>query len=245
MRSPSLVLINDSHLFVSGDVVIHPTAAIASGVLLQADPGCRIVVEAGVCVGSGSILHANQGNLVIEAGATLGSGILIVGSSTVGANACIGSFTTILNCSVEPKQFISAESLLGDRSRQLEPSTKAQAQTDSHTHSQTHAQATADAKPTDAKPAEKPADRNGSTATSHTQLDSPWASPSTTPAATAPPPAPAENRNGSQPPQPTPEPPPTAPAQQIVYGRAYMEKMMIRMFPQRQALDPPPDPDSS
>ena len=246
MRSPSLVIINDSHLFISGEVVIHPTAAIASGVLLQADPGCKVVIEAGVCVGSGSILHANQGDLVLESGVILGSGVLIVGSSTIGENACVGSLTTILGCSVEARQFIPAESLLGDRSRQIESAAEP---------------AAIPAPPS----AQKPPDRNGGAANAgvtnpytypYAELESPWSSkipsppqPQPQPPSPPQPPVPApSDRNGSQPePQPaastasTPQPP----VQQVVYGRTYLEKMMIRMFPHRQAIDSSPDPDSS
>ena len=233
MRSPSLVLINDSHLFVSGDVVIHPTAAIASGVLLQADPGCQVIVGSGVCIGSGSILHANQGNLMIDSGAILGSGVLVIGCCTIGENACVGSLTTILSCSVEPGQFVPAESLWGDRSRQLELSAESPA-------------------PPIATPTAPPPDRNGSAASPYPanpykELESPWSSqpqpvpqqasqPTTAPVSS---PAPID-RNGSQ-----PESRPVPAVQQVVYGRAYLEKMMIRMFPHRQALDSSPDSDSS
>jgi carbon dioxide concentrating mechanism protein CcmN len=240
MRSPSLVIINDSHLFVSGEVVIHPTAAIASGVLLQADPGCRVVVGSGVCVGSGSILHANQGDLVLEAGVILGSGVLIIGKSTIGENACIGSLTTILGCSVEPSQFVPAESLLGDRSRQGESAQSAA----------TPAATTAPAAPA---PNSALPNRNGNAASPYpanpyVEIESPWSTPKVNlPQPTPQPvyqPAPQpttvseasaapSDRNGNQ------------PAQQVVYGRAYIEKMMIRMFPHRQAIDSSSDPDSS
>ena len=234
MRSPSLVLINDSHLFVSGDVVIHPTAAIASGVLLQADPGCQVIVGSGVCIGSGSILHANQGNLVIDSGAILGSGVLVIGCCTIGENACVGSLTTILSCSVEPRQFVPAESLWGDRSRQLELSAESPA-------------------PPIAPPPSSPPDRNSAAspypANPYKELESPWATQNgNQPQSPAPPvsktpaskPAAPIDRNGSQ-----PESRPAPAVQQVVYGRAYLEKMMIRMFPHRQALDSSPDSDSS
>ena len=238
MRSPSLVIINDLHLFVSGEVVIHPTAAIASGVLLQADPGCKVVIEAGVCVGSGSILHANQGDLVLESGVILGSGVLIVGSSTIGENACVGSLTTILGCSVEARQFIPAESVLGDRSRQIETAAEPAA--------------TLPTAPP-ATPFAKQPDRNGGAANAgvtnpytypYAELESPWSSKPPSPLQ---PPAPApSDRNGSQPePQPAAVSTPPPPVQQVVYGRTYLEKMMIRMFPHRQAIDSSPDPDSS
>jgi carbon dioxide concentrating mechanism protein CcmN len=241
MRSPSLVLINDSHLFVSGEVEIHPTAAIASGVLLQADPGCRVVVGSGACIGSGSILHATQGDLVIEAGVILGSGVLIIGSSTIGETACIGSLTTILGCSVEPKQFIPAESLLGDRSRQVESSAP----------STTTPTATPAKAPTGSLPNRNDDAVSPYPANPYVEIESPWSTPNgNLPQPTPQPPQPdpqptvtseaaaaTSDRNGSQ--------PESQPAQQVVYGRAYIEKMMIRMFPHRQALDSPPNSDSS
>ncbi|MFM7424618.1 MAG: hypothetical protein ACKO7W_06430 [Elainella sp.] len=119
MSSPSLELVNDCHIYLSGDVVVHPSAAIAPGVLLQADPGSRLTVAAGVCIGQGVVLHANQGQLVIEAGATLGSGVLIVGRGKIGSNACIGALTTIINGSVEPNQIVPPRSLLGETGRQI------------------------------------------------------------------------------------------------------------------------------
>ncbi|MBW4657770.1 MAG: hypothetical protein KME15_03785 [Drouetiella hepatica Uher 2000/2452] len=182
IRSPAPHLIHDSQFFVTGDVTIHPTAAIASGVLLQADPGCRLVVGAGVCVGIGAILHAYQGNLMIEAGVTLGSGVLIVGQVTVGANACIGSAVTLLNQSIAPQQVVASGSLIGDESRQI--------------------------------------DLNGQ--------GGEFIEP---PAATQNDPV----QNGS-----SPKPP--------IYGRTYLEKILVTMFPYRQASEqliiPPSEPTS-
>ena len=105
--------------YISGEVTIDPSAAIALGVMLQASPNSRIVIGAGVCIGMGSILHAYEGTLEVEAGANLGAGVMVIGKGKIGANACIGSTTTILNCSVEPKQVVEAGSLLGDDSRQV------------------------------------------------------------------------------------------------------------------------------
>ncbi|HEY9630865.1 MAG TPA: hypothetical protein V6C84_26525 [Coleofasciculaceae cyanobacterium] len=188
MRSPAPPLIHDSQFFVSGDVTIHPTAAIAPGVLLQADPGCRLVVGAGVCVGIGALLHAHQGNLVIEAGVTLGSGVLIVGQATIGENACIGSAVTILNRSIEPQQLIASGTLVGDDSRQIGSS------------------------------------EQGGLGESSAAPTQPPAAPS--PAAAAP------AHSSSE-------------VAQVIYGRAYLEKMMVTMFPQRQAnLSPPENPTS-
>ena len=109
---------NNFDAYISGEVMIAPSAAIAAGVLLQASPNSRIVIGAGVCVGMGAILHAYEGTLEVEAGANLGAGVLIVGSGKIGANACIGATTTILNRSIEPGQVVAAGSLIGDESRQ-------------------------------------------------------------------------------------------------------------------------------
>jgi carbon dioxide concentrating mechanism protein CcmN len=192
MRSPSPPLINDAHFFVSGNVTIHPTAAIAPGVLLQADPDCQLVISAGTCIGVGSILHAHQGNLVIEAGVTLGSGVLIVGGATIGTNACVGSATTILNRSIEPQQMVAAGSLIGDDSRQIDVAKANGARVNGAAQS---VEATPTA-PADG-PVNSPAETNGSS-----------------PAA------------------------PQAPAVvQVVYGRTYLERMMVTMFPHRQAAE--------
>ncbi len=102
---------------IRGDVSIHPTAAIAPGVILRAEPNSRILVASGVCIGMGSIIHAYQGDLALEEGVSLGTGVLIIGQGTIGAYACIGANTTLFNHSVEPKQAIAANTLLGDPSR--------------------------------------------------------------------------------------------------------------------------------
>ncbi len=112
--------ISNSHFYVSGNVTVHPSAAIAPGVLLQADPDSQIIIAAGVCVGMGAILHAHQGTLEVEEGANIGAGVLIVGKGKIGTNACIGSMTTILNSSVGWGQVIPPASLIGDASRQSE-----------------------------------------------------------------------------------------------------------------------------
>ncbi len=217
MDSPSLELIHDCHLYISGEVVVHPSAAIAPGVLLQADPGCQLTIGAGVCVGRGSIVHASGGVLELQAGVTLGTGVLIVGSGTIGTEACIGAMTTILNSSVLPKQSIAPNSLIGDFSRTVT--------------------------------LESPA--------------APAASTSPNPAATAPSPPPAETAdstataaatNGRSAPGASPQPTAIQKTMTQVYGQAYVERIMITMFPHRQALEStapqeppdskPPDPPS-
>jgi carbon dioxide concentrating mechanism protein CcmN len=110
--------------YISGEVTIAPSVAIAPGVIIQASPNSRIVIKAGVCIGMGAILHAHEGSLEVEAGATLGAGVLVVGKGKIGANACIGATATILNRSIEPGQVVAAGSLIGDESRQV-PATPA------------------------------------------------------------------------------------------------------------------------
>ncbi|MDY7014755.1 MAG: hypothetical protein SVX43_14360 [Cyanobacteriota bacterium] len=100
-----------------GDVTIHPSAAIAPGTILRADPNSQIAIGAGVCLGMGVVIHAHGGQIAIEAGANLGPGVLVVGTGTIGANACIGSATTIFQASVQPMQVVPAGSVLGDTSR--------------------------------------------------------------------------------------------------------------------------------
>jgi carbon dioxide concentrating mechanism protein CcmN len=102
---------------LSGNVTVHPGAVVACGVILKTDAHSQLIVEAGVCIGMGSVIHARQGNLILEAGASLGAGSLIVGYGKIGSNACIGSLTTILNPDIASGQMIPPGALLGDSSR--------------------------------------------------------------------------------------------------------------------------------
>lgn len=119
MYVPPLHPSNNFDSYVSGEVTIHPTAVIAPGVLLQASPNSQIIIGAGVCIGMGTIIHAYEGTLEVEAGVNLGAGVLVVGRGKIGANACIGSVTTIWNHSIEQKQVVAPGSLIGDESRQV------------------------------------------------------------------------------------------------------------------------------
>ncbi len=120
MKLPSLQPISNTSFYINGNVIIHPGAAIAPGVLLQADLESQIIIGAGACVGMGSVLHAHQGTLEVGEGANIGTGVLLVGKGKIGTNACIGSMTTIFNSSVEPGKVVAPGSLLGDSSRQGE-----------------------------------------------------------------------------------------------------------------------------
>ncbi|WP_293107651.1 hypothetical protein [Moorena sp. SIOASIH] len=98
---------------------IDPSAVISAGVILRADPDSKITIAAGVCIGMGAILHAHKGTLEVESGASLGAGVLVVGKVKIGANASIGSLTTIWNHSVESLQVVPSASVLGDKGRPL------------------------------------------------------------------------------------------------------------------------------
>jgi carbon dioxide concentrating mechanism protein CcmN len=118
MHLPRSPLISDDHLYISGNVTLDARAAIAPNVMLQADPGCHLIIAAGVSIGIGCVLHAHNGTLEIDTGATLGSGVLILGSGKIGANACIGSRATLMDSSIEPEYTVPPGAIIGDRSRQ-------------------------------------------------------------------------------------------------------------------------------
>ncbi|BAU40692.1 transferase [Leptolyngbya sp. O-77] len=118
-RSP-LSSVETTPGLTNGDVVIEPGAAIAPGVLLQANPGSRITIRAGVSVAAGAILHAHGGPLTIEAGVTIGSRVLIIGAGHIGATACIGAEATILNPAIAPGEIVPPKALLGDTSRRVD-----------------------------------------------------------------------------------------------------------------------------
>ncbi|MGI8504157.1 MAG: transferase [Hassallia sp.] len=114
MSVPPLRLNTNFESHISGEVIVHPSAVIAPGVLLQAATNSKIIIGSGVCIGMGSILQVNAGIIEIEAGVSLGAGFLMVGAGRIGVNACIGSATTVFNCSVEPGQVVAPGSVLGD-----------------------------------------------------------------------------------------------------------------------------------
>ncbi len=133
---PPLRLSTNFDSYISGEVFIHPSAVIAPGVILQAATNSKIIIGPGVCIGMGSILQVNTGIIEIEAGVSLGAGFLMVGAGRIGVNACIGSATTVFNCSVKPGQVVAPGSVLGDTTvraalpspteidtKELEPST--------------------------------------------------------------------------------------------------------------------------
>lgn len=99
--------------------MIEPGAAIAPGVLLQADPCSRLTICSGVSIATGAILHAHGGPLTIEPGASIGSYVLILGAGHIGTTACIGAEATILNPAIAPGEIVPPKALLGDTSRRI------------------------------------------------------------------------------------------------------------------------------
>lgn len=221
MQSPSPDAIYSSHIYISGDVVIHPSAAIAPGVLLQADPGCRLMLAAGVCVGQGAVLHACQGSLTIESGTTLGRGVLIVGQGQIGADVCIGAFTTVWNCSVAAGEILPPNSLIGETGpAPREPPPVPDPWT---------------AEPAAFNPPDFKASFVGgfSSGFSGPRNSSNGNGSTPSPAQPAPvQPAPAQPAPAQPAPVHSSTPIPKPPTQ--VYGQAYVERIMIAMFPHRQ-----------
>lgn len=109
---PPLEPIGNFRSYVCGDVVIDETAAIAAGVLIQADEGSRITIAAGVCIGMGTVIHAQNGVLEIAVGANLGAGVLVYGNSKIGEGACVGASSSIVRAVINKGQIVPPCSLI-------------------------------------------------------------------------------------------------------------------------------------
>lgn len=114
MAVPAQAIAQPTNGYIQGDVDLAPGVAIAPGVLLGADPGCRLVISAGVCLGADVVVQVSHGDLVIEPGVSLGSGVLVVGHGSIGQHTCIGANSTIINPKLGASQAIAPGSLLGD-----------------------------------------------------------------------------------------------------------------------------------
>lgn len=110
-REPNLV--SHTHYCVVGDVTVDASAAIAPGVVLQASPGSRIVIGKSACLAGGVCIQSRAGVLTIAAGATLGANVLVVGSGTIGANACVSPGSTVMNPAIEGGGLIPPNTLSG------------------------------------------------------------------------------------------------------------------------------------
>jgi carbon dioxide concentrating mechanism protein CcmN len=208
-----LQLSSNSQILMSGDVVVNEGAAIAPGVILQADSGSRISIAAGACIGMGVILHAREGTLEIEAGVILGAGVLVVGAGKIGANACIGAGTTLIDPCIDQMQIMPAGSLMGDTSRQASASaTSASATSAAPTAAPTSPETPEATTPPVDRPIEPP-------------------SPPQTPPQTAPETATdAPESTAAEPPQPGEIP-------TILYGQAHINRLLGTLFPHRQAFN--------
>ena len=203
-----LQLSSNSQILMSGDVVVNEGAAIAPGVILQAEPGSRISIAAGACIGLGVILHAREGTLEIEAGVILGAGVLVVGAGKIGANACIGAGTTLIDPCIDQMQIMPAGSLIGDTSRQASTEATAAAPTAAPTSPETPEATTPPVAPLIEPP-----------------------SPAQTPPQTAPETATdAPESTAAEPPQPGEIP-------TILYGQAHINRLLGTLFPHRQAFN--------
>ncbi|MEG4068014.1 carbon dioxide concentrating mechanism protein [Microcoleus sp. Pol11C2] len=207
-----LQLSSNSQILMSGDVVVNEGAAIAPGAILQAEPGSRISIAAGACIGMGVILHAREGTLEIAAGVILGAGVLVVGAGTIGENACIGAGTTLINPCIEKMQIMAAGSLMGDTSRQA---TAEEATATAPTAAPTSPETPEATTPPIDRPIEP--------------IEPPQ--PAQTPPKTAPETAPEPPEStAAEPPQPGETP-------TILYGQAHINRLLGTLFPHRQAFN--------
>ncbi|MBD2100455.1 transferase [Leptolyngbya sp. FACHB-261] len=222
-----LQLPSDPRSYISGDVTVDPSVGIAPGVMIQAAPNSRIVIAAGVCIGMGSVLHAREGTLVIEAGATLGAGVLVVGQSKIGANACIGSATTIINSSVAAGEVVPPGSLIGDTSRQLKVIAPV-------ANGVVAAEVIADkgasaSQPSESQPLEQLEQKDSEPEDADSSDSSDNSDSSLNGTGPAPTPAPKPNSD----PEKTPSAPEGAPARKV-YGEDHVNRILGKIFTHRQ-----------
>jgi carbon dioxide concentrating mechanism protein CcmN len=98
--------------FIGSNVEVSPDVAIAPSVILEATATSRLIIETGVCLGTGVIVQAYGGTLVLATGANLGKDVLIVGAGRVGSGACIGAESTLIDPHIDDSQVIAARSLI-------------------------------------------------------------------------------------------------------------------------------------
>ena len=129
MAVPAQAIAQFTNGHIQGDVDLAPGVAIAPGVMLGAAPGCRLTISAGVCLGANVVVQARNGDLAIGVGANLGSGVLVVGSGTIGQHTCIAANSTVINPKVGASQVVPPDALVGDPSQSL-PEDRSQSQMD-------------------------------------------------------------------------------------------------------------------
>ncbi|MGF1521005.1 MAG: hypothetical protein ACFBSF_01625 [Leptolyngbyaceae cyanobacterium] len=111
--------VSEAAYYVGANVEVSPGAVIAAGVVLQAALDSQLVIEAGVCIGTGVVVQAYGGKLTLAAGSSVGQGTLLLGSGIIGSQACVGAESTLINPAIAANQVVPAQSLLGDTSRSL------------------------------------------------------------------------------------------------------------------------------
>jgi carbon dioxide concentrating mechanism protein CcmN len=242
MSVPPLRLGNNFDSYISGDVIIHPSAAIAPGVILQAGPNGKIIIGSGVCVGMGTILQVEQGTLEIEAGANLGAGFLMVGAGKIGENACIGSATTVFNYSVEKGKIVAPGSVIGDNSRAIAQSMIA---TEAKNNDSGLSLETTPAEPLDMRATIETQDNTepvvaeqSETSTAKVEPSTPQKDNSETVVA-----EPLETPTTKED-NPNASPPPENFGAHI-YGQGSIQQLLITLFPHRQSLNQPTSDDRS
>ncbi|MDP5338107.1 MAG: transferase [Nodularia sp. (in: cyanobacteria)] len=256
MSVPPLHLCNNFDSYTSGEVTIHPSAVLAPGVILQAAVNSKMIIGPGVCIGMGSILQVSEGTLEVEAGANLGAGFLMVGQGKIGANACVGSATTVFNCSIEPGTVIPPGSILGDTSRKIEDTQQLESSTNngaSTSHEEqpeaknsldadeeTVMSSTTISAKTYWKFKHQSTSSSESSPTSSSQ-PAPVESPPVDPPPVEPPPV-EENTNATNPiPQkPKSSQPPTESPNSFghqIYGQVSISRLLVTLFPHRQTLN--------
>lgn len=235
MSVPPLRLSNNFESYISGEVSIHPSAVLAPGVILQAAANSKIIIGAGACIGMGTILQVYEGTLEIEAGVNLGAGFLMVGNGKIGSNACIGSATTVFYCSVAPGQVVAPGSILGDTSRQIsqtqQPEPSITQEPRAEQNQALSEEKTISATKTSVSPVLE---------LEYQSISFP--SPVTTPKSESPPveeiaAAPTEINDDSQRSPPATELMNTFGTQ--IYGQGSIQRLLITLFPHRQALNEP------
>ncbi len=91
-----------------GDISMASAVTLAPGVLIHVAPGSRLVLEAGVCVASGTVIRVYGGTLHLGRGCSVAAGAILLGAGQVGAEACIGAGSTVVNPDVAAQAVVAA-----------------------------------------------------------------------------------------------------------------------------------------
>ena len=202
--------ISHSESWTAGEVVVDSTAVVAPGVLLQADPGCRIKIGPGAVIGMGTVVHArDQGAIEIGAGVNVGAAVLLIGRVTVGDRACLGSQVTVINTTVMMGQTVAPGEVLGIQYKGPSPRPDVERSPEEAAKSLDDASKAWNATPSPSPQSVPPS--NSSSAPSPSKP--PEKSPSTGGAGAMAQPM----------------------VQGVVYGKVQLERLMLTMFPHRNA----------